>query len=107
MEAYIDDMVVKSKLSSDHLDNLGQAFNVLLEYKLRLNAEKCTLGVSFGKFLRFIVSRRGIEADPKQLTAVQNLRAPTTIKKVQRLTGMVAALNRFIRHSGDLCRPFF
>lgn len=63
--------------------------------------------MSSGKFLGFKVSRRGIEADPKQLTVVQNLRAPTTIKEVQRLIGMVAALNRFIRRSGDLYRPFF
>lgn len=107
MEAYIDNMVVKSKLSSEHLDNLGRTFDVLLEYKLRLNVEKCAFGVSSGKFLGYIVSRRGIEADPKQLTAVQNLRAPTTIKEVQRLTGMVAALNHFIHRSRDLCQPFF
>lgn len=63
-------MVVKSKLSSAHLDNLGQVFDVLLEYKLCLNGEKCAFGVSSGKFLRYIVSRLGIEADPKQLTTV-------------------------------------
>lgn len=57
MKAYIDDMVVKSKLSSEHLDNLGHVFDVLLEYKLRLNAEKCAFGVSSGKFLGYMVSR--------------------------------------------------
>lgn len=107
MEAYIDDMVVKSKFGSEHLDNLGRVFDVLLQYKLRLNAEKCAFEVSSGKFLGFMVSRRGIEADSKQIIVVQNLRSPITIKEVQWLTGMVAALNRFIRHSGDLYRPFF
>lgn len=91
VKAYIDDMVVKSKLSTEHLDNLGHVFDDLLEHRLRLNVEKCAFGVSSGKFLGYIVS----------------LRAPTTIKEVQRLTGMVAALNRFIRRLGDLCHPFF
>lgn len=73
MEAYIDDIVVKSKFSSNHLDNLGRVFDGLLQYKLHLNAEKCAFEVSSGKFLSFVVSRRGIEADPKQITVVQNL----------------------------------
>ncbi|XP_058180145.1 uncharacterized protein LOC131298686 [Rhododendron vialii] len=107
MEAYIDDMVVKSRFSQDHPDDLGRTFDVLLKYKLRLNAEKCAFGVSSGKLLGFIVSRHGIEADPKQLAVVQNLRAPTTIKELQRLTGMLTALHHFIRRSGDICRPFF
>ncbi|XP_058202708.1 uncharacterized protein LOC131317152 [Rhododendron vialii] len=107
VEAYIDDLVCRSTFARDHLRDLGEVFAVLKRRKLRLNVEKCAFGVSSGKFLGHIVSRRGIEADPTQIQAVRNLRAPTTIKEVQRLTGMVAALNLFIRHSGDLCRPFF
>jgi ribonuclease HI len=107
MEAYIDDMVVKSKLAEDHLSHLGKIFTILKRHKLKLNAEKCAFGVGSGKFLGYLVTRRGIEADPNQLTAIQNLRAPTTIKEVQRLTGMAAALNRFISRSSDVCRPFF
>ncbi|XP_058223017.1 uncharacterized protein LOC131332738 [Rhododendron vialii] len=107
VEAYIDDLVCRSIFARDHLRDLGEVFAVLKHRKLRLNAEKCAFGVSSGKFLGYMVSRRGIEADPTQILAVQRLRAPTTIKEVQRLTGMVAALNRFIRRSSDLCRPFF
>ncbi|XP_058192044.1 uncharacterized protein LOC131309421 [Rhododendron vialii] len=107
VEAYIDDLVCRSMFARDHLRDLGEVFAVLKHRKLRLNAEKCAFGVSSGKFLGYMVSRRGIEADPTQILAVQRLRAPRTIKEVQRLTGMVAALNRFIRRSSDLCRPFF
>ncbi|XP_058223229.1 uncharacterized protein LOC131332938 [Rhododendron vialii] len=107
VEAYIDDLVCRSRFARDHLQDLGEVFAVLKQRKLRLNAEKCAFGVSSRKFLGYLVSHRGIEADPAQILAVQNLRAPASIKEVQRLTGMVAALNRFIRRSGDLCRPFF
>ncbi|XP_058216855.1 uncharacterized protein LOC131327735 [Rhododendron vialii] len=107
VEAYIDDLVCRSLFARDHLRDLGEVFAVLKHRKLRLNAKKCAFGVSSGKFLGYMVSRRGIEADPTQILAVQRLRAPTTIKEVQRLTGMVAALNRFIRRSSDLCRSFF
>ncbi|XP_058189588.1 uncharacterized protein LOC131307197 [Rhododendron vialii] len=96
VEAYIDDLVCRSTFARDHLRDLGEVFAVLKRRKLRLDAEKCAFGVSSGKFLGHIMSRRGIQADPTQIQAVQNLRAPTTIKEVQRLTRMVAALNRFI-----------
>ncbi|XP_058185646.1 uncharacterized protein LOC131302870 [Rhododendron vialii] len=107
VEAYIDDLVCRSIFAQDHLRDLGEVFAVLKHRKLRLNAEKYAFGVSSGKFLGYMVSRRGIEADPTQILAVQRLRAPTIIKEVQRLTGMVAALNRFIRRSSDLYRLFF
>ena len=54
MDAYIDDMVVKSKQESDHLKNLAEVFAILIKHKLRLNANKCTFGVSLGKFLRHL-----------------------------------------------------
>ncbi|XP_058218306.1 uncharacterized protein LOC131329231 [Rhododendron vialii] len=107
LEAYIDDMVCKSKYARDYLRHLGEVFAVLKQHKLRLNAEKCAFDVGSGKFLGYMVSRRGIEADPTQLTVVQNIQALTTIKEVQQLTGMVAVLNYFIRRSDDLCRSFF
>ena len=73
MEAYIDDMVVKSKETGTHLDDLKRTFNTLRRYQLKLNAAKCTFGVSSGKFLGHLVTRRGIEADPDQITALQSL----------------------------------
>ena len=107
MEIYIDDMVVKSKLSQNHLKDLTETFRILRLHKLKLNASKCVFGVGSGKFLGFMVSHRGIEVNPDQIKAIQELKAPQTHKEVQRLTGMIAALNRFISRSADRCQPFF
>uniref|UniRef100_A0A2N9ESR6 Uncharacterized protein n=1 Tax=Fagus sylvatica TaxID=28930 RepID=A0A2N9ESR6_FAGSY len=107
MEIYIDDMVVKSRLSQDHLKDLTETFRVLRLHKLRLNASKCVFGVGSGKFLGFMVSHRGIEVNPDQIKVIQELKAPRTHKEVQRLTGMTAALSRFISRSADRCQPFF
>jgi hypothetical protein len=76
MEIYIDDMVVKSKLSQNHLGDLTETFRTLRLHKLHLNASKCVFGVGFGKFLGFMVSHRGIEVNPNQIKAVQELKAP-------------------------------
>ena len=64
IEVYIDDMVVKSKEVSDHVDNLGNIFGTLRKYKLRLNTSKCSFGVGSGKFLGYMVTHRGIEVNP-------------------------------------------
>ena len=63
MEVYVDDMLVKSKKSADHIANLGKTFEILRHYKMKLNLAKCTFGVSSGKFLGFMVNNRGIEAN--------------------------------------------
>ena len=107
IEFYIDDMVVKSKRVSEHLGDLQVIFEILRNYKLRLNASKCSFGVGSGKFLGYMVTHRGIEVNPDQIKAINNLRFPRNPKKVQKLTGMAAALNRFISRSADRCRPFF
>ena len=57
-------MVVKNKVESEHIDDLGNIFEILRKHKLRLNATKCSLGVGFGKFLGYMVTHRGIEVDP-------------------------------------------
>ena len=107
IEIYIDDMVVKSKVVSEHLGDLGNILEVLRKYKLRLNASKCSFGIGSGKFLGYMVTHRGIEADPDQIKVINNLQSPKNPKEVQKLTGMAAALNRFISRSVDRCKPFF
>jgi hypothetical protein len=107
VEVYIDDMLVKSLLEENHVSDLLQVFDILRESCLRLNASKCTFGVSSGKFLGHVVSRRGIEANPDQIAALVDLAEPRNIKQLQRLTSMVAALGRFISRSADKCKPFF
>ena len=107
IEVYIDDMVVKSKLVSEHLANLTNIFEILREHKLRLNASKCSFGVWSGKFLGYMVTHRGIEVNLDQIRAINSLQPPWNSKEVQKLTGMMAALNRFISRSTERCRPFF
>ncbi|XXG88794.1 hypothetical protein AAC387_Pa12g0960 [Persea americana] len=107
VEVYINDMVVKSKRSQDHLTDLRQIFDILRQFQLKLNASKCAFGVGSGKFLGSLVTRRGIEANLDQITAIQELQCPTSAKQVQQLTGMAAALNRFISRASNKCRPFF
>ena len=62
---------------------------------------------SLGKFLEFMVSRRGIEANPDKIQKILNMEPPRNIKEVQPLTGRVAALNRFVSKATDKCLPFF
>ena len=107
VEIYIDDMVVKSKLVSEHIMDLTSIFEILREHKLHLNVSKCSFGVGLGKFLGYMVTHRGIEVNPDQIKAINNLQPPRNPKEVQKLTGMMAALNRFISRSVDRCRPFF
>ena len=83
MEIYIDNMVVKSKLSQNHLEDLTETFRTLRLHKLRLNALKCVFGVDSGKFLGSMVSHRNIEVNPDQIKAIQELKAPQTHKEVQ------------------------
>ena len=64
MEVYVDDMLVKSKEEEDHLDDFKETINTLKQYSMKLNPSKCAFGVSFKKFLGFMVSQRGIEANP-------------------------------------------
>ena len=107
VEVYIDDMVVNSKLVSEHLADLANIFKILRRHKLRLNASKCSFGVGSGKFLGYMVTHRGIEVNLDQIRAINSLQPPRNPKEVQKLTGMMATLNRFISKSAKRCRPFF
>ena len=73
IEVYIDDMVVKSKAKSEHVNNLGNIFGILRKHKLRLNASKCSFGVGSGKFLGYMVTHRGIEVNSGQIKAINSL----------------------------------
>ena len=107
IEVYIDDMVVKSKVVSEHVGDLKDIFEILRKHKLRLNASKCSFGVGPSKFLGYMVTHRGIEVNPNQVKAINSLQPPRNPKEVQKLTGIAVALNRFISRSVDRCQPFF
>ena len=107
IEVYIDDIVVKSKVEYEHVNDLGDIFEILRKHKLRLNASKCSFGISSCKFLGYIVTHCGIEVNPNQIKVINNLQPPQNPKEVQKLTRMTATFNRFIFRSVDRCRPFF
>jgi hypothetical protein len=79
----------------------------LREYQWKLNLNKWVFGVPSGKLLSFIISHRNIEANSKKISAITKMKAPTCIKDVQKLTGCMAALNRFISKLGERGLPFF
>ena len=107
MEVYVDDMLVKSKEEFAHLDDLKETFATLRKYKMKLNPSKCAFGVASGKFLGFMVSQRGIEANLEKVQAILNMALSKTVKEVQKLTGRIAALNMFVSKAMDKCLPFF
>ena len=107
VEVYVDDMLVKSLDEEKHMDNLQETFDTLKWYNIKLNPSKCAFGVSLGKFLRFMISHRGIKANPDKIQAILNMKPPRNIKEVQSLTRRVTALNRFILKTTDKCLPFF
>ena len=107
MEVYIDDMLVKSTTAGLHITHLSETFQILRNYNMKLNPAKCAFGVSAGKFLGFIVNHRGIEANPDKIKALLDMPSPSGIKEVQRLTGRIAALSRFVSRASDKCQPFF
>lgn len=104
---YVDDMLVKSFCAKDYLAHLAKMFDILHMYWIKLKPNKCAFGVSFGKFLRFMVNYRGIETNPDKIRVILEMEALWTIKKVQRLTGKVATLNRFVSKVTNKCLPFF
>ena len=107
VEAFVDDMVVKTKHVETLIDDLRLTFNNLRTYDIRLNPEKCIFGVPAGKLLGFIVSGRGIEANPAKIRALSQLDIPKDLKQIQKLTGCVAALSRFISRLGEKALPLY
>ena len=83
MEAYIDDMLVKSKERPNHTRHLQETFKILQRHSMKLNPLKCAFSVSSGKFLGFMVTQRGIETNPIQLNAIMDSQTPTSRKWVQ------------------------
>ena len=107
VEVYVDDMLVKSLDEEKHLDDHQETFDMLRRYNMKLNPSKCAFGVSSGKFLGFMVSHKGIEANLDKIQATLNMEPPRNIKEVQSLTGRVITLNRFVSKATDKYLPFF
>jgi hypothetical protein len=107
VEAYIDDIVVKTRESHTFIEDLEETFVILRKVNIKLNPTKCAFGVPSGKLLGFLVSHRGIEANPDKVKAIEEMRPPRNLKEMQRLAGCMAALGRFVARSGEKALPFF
>ncbi|XP_071704748.1 uncharacterized protein [Rutidosis leptorrhynchoides] len=107
LEAYVDDLGIKSKTQEKILFDMEETFESLRKIKMKLNPSKCSLGEREGKFLGYYVTEQGIQANPKKITAIENMIAPKTVKKVQSLTGKISALTRFLSKAADRQFPFF
>jgi hypothetical protein len=107
IEAYIDDIVVKSKKQEDLFDDLKETFDNLCKYKMMLNPKKCVFSVSSGKLLSYMVSSQGIDADLKKVEAIEKLQPPQAGKEIQKLAGIMVTLSQFISKLGEHGMPFY
>ncbi|XP_075507482.1 uncharacterized protein LOC142544307 [Primulina tabacum] len=107
VEVYVDDIMVKSKDSTQLIPDLVDTFSTLRTYGLKFNPQNCIFVVRSGKFLGYMVIERGIEANPEKVQAIQDMVSPRGPKDVQQLTGRIAALARFISRSAHISLPFF
>ncbi|GJV96071.1 reverse transcriptase domain-containing protein [Tanacetum coccineum] len=107
LEAYVDDMVIKSKDEKDLLADIAKIFKNLKAINIKLNPKKCSFGVEEGKFLGYMVTSEGIRANPKKTKAISDLTSLKTLKEMQSLSGKQASLNRFLAKSAEKAFLFF
>nr|XP_025617069.1 uncharacterized protein LOC112709395 [Arachis hypogaea] len=100
-------MVVKSQQDHIHKTDLEEVFNQIRKHNMMLNPEKCAFGVKGGKFFGFMLTARGIEANPEKCKTIINMRSPRSIKEIQQLNGRLVALSRFIPAISTLSQHFF
>ena len=107
VEVYVNDMIVKSKDKGGHIINLRKFFKRIKEYRLRLNPQKCTFGVTTGKLLGFLVSIRGIEVDPSKIKAILEMPPPKNEKEIKGFLGRLQYISQFIAKLTSTCEPIF
>jgi len=105
VEVDVDDMVVKSPSHHQHAQDLTTVFSALRQYNLRLNPKKCVFSVDRGKFLGFMLTQRGIEANSEKCNAIIEKRSPNSVKEVQRLIGRLTAISRFLPKLAEQTQP--
>ena len=108
VKVYVNDMLVKSTKKTRHLNEFQETFDMLRQYNMKLNPSKCAFKVSSGKFLGFMVSQRGIEANSNKIQAIVSMEPPPkNVKEAQNLTRRVATLNKIVSKAINKCFPFF
>ncbi|PKA59549.1 RNA-directed DNA polymerase like [Apostasia shenzhenica] len=107
IEAYVNDVLIKSKCVKQHIEDLRETLDTCRTYNIKLNPLKSIFGSSYGKFLGHMVSARGIEANPEKIQVIQEMKPPQTVQDIQKLNRRVTTLSRFISKSSKRCLPFF
>ncbi len=107
MEVYVDDILVKSRTKDDHANILRKVLQRSREQKWKMNPKKCVFGVSSGKLLGFIVSKRGIEVDPNKAKAIMEIPPPSNIKELRGLIGRLQFIRRLISQYSQRCKSFY
>lgn len=107
LEAYVDDMVIKSHTEEDLLRDIQETFDTLRSINMKLNPKKCSFGVEEGQFLGHLITKQGIKANPAKIDSLLNMSPPKTLKEVQSLNGKLAALSRFLSCGAQRSLPFF
>ena len=95
-EASVDDIVVKTREKNTLIQDLEETFANLRKVNIKLNPAKFVFGVPSGKLLGFLVSHRGIEANPDKIRAIEEMQPPRCLKDMQRLAGCMASLGRSV-----------
>jgi hypothetical protein len=95
-EAYIDDVVVKTREDEVLISDLAETFDNLRKFKMKLNPEKFRFGVPLGKLLGYMVSHRGIDPNPEKVSAIMKMKPPNCLHDVWKLMGCMTTLSRFI-----------
>jgi hypothetical protein len=106
-EAYVGGVIIKTKCNHQFIMDLSETFENLRKFKWKLNTTMCVFSVPSGKLFGFIVSSRGIEANPTKVNTIRFMNPPRSKKDLMKLTGSMAALSRFISRLGDRVLPFF
>jgi hypothetical protein len=107
IQVYINDVVITTRKEESLISDLIETFDNLNRYNLKLNPTKCSFGVSAGQLLGFLVSARGIEANPEKIQAILTMGKPAKLHDIQKLAGRVAALSQFVARLGEKALHFY
>ncbi|GJV89164.1 reverse transcriptase domain-containing protein [Tanacetum coccineum] len=107
LEAYVDDMVIKSTSEEGMLGDIQETFERFWSINMKLNPKKCSFGVEEGPFLGHLITKQGIKANPSKIKAVTKLEQPQALKDIQSLNRKLAALSRFLSKGAKRSLPFF
>ncbi|GJX88517.1 reverse transcriptase domain-containing protein [Tanacetum coccineum] len=107
LEAYVDDMVIKSMSEEEMLADIKETFEKFLSINMKLNPKKCSFGVEEVPFLGHLITKQGIRANPSKEKAITDVEQPKTLTDIQSLNGKIAALSRFLLKGAERSLPFF